>query len=99
MNSYKFLGLSSFLVCIKFSKEGKILKKVKVFFTVNSATGKVTFSAINEIENNEIAATLTDMLLNWEMRIKEAAIQSLLINEVGAEQAKNIKVKLITEDK
>ncbi|UTW70125.1 hypothetical protein KHA80_05525 [Anaerobacillus sp. HL2] len=74
------------------------MEKVNVRFTLNSTSGKISFSALNEIvENNEIAATLTDKLSSWEMRVKEAAINNILVKEVGEEQAKNIKVKITKE--
>ncbi|QOY36497.1 hypothetical protein AWH56_002060 [Anaerobacillus isosaccharinicus] len=74
------------------------MEKVNVRFTLNSSSGKISFSALNEIENEEIAAALTDKLLSWEMRVKEAAINNMIKNEFGEEQAKSIKVKITKEN-
>lgn len=74
-----------------------LLEKVNVRFTLNSTSGKISFSALNEIENKEIAAALTDKLSSWEMRVKEAAVNNMIKNEFGEEQAKSIKVKIINE--
>lgn len=71
--------------------------KVNVRFTINSSSEKISFSTLSEIDNKEISAVLTDKLLNWEMRVKEAAVRNMLNKEVGQEQAKNIEVKLTKE--
>ncbi|OEH86581.1 hypothetical protein BHU72_09985 [Desulfuribacillus stibiiarsenatis] len=75
------------------------MSEVKITFIYQSEYGDQTFSSIDDVSNQAVKREIIDKIERWSRKVRKAAAEQVLQQQLGLEQAKKFNVTFSDKQK